>query len=181
MSKTQKKYKKGEFIKTKVKSWQVDKTKNGQKYVRVTFFGGITKTLWASSKVFANPVSAKIFWDTLATLGFKGTSLKMLATEGALDIEREFNVQVADTRQYDGRTYYDAGFVNAIHEAGFKAGNMTDDELDDFVISSEGYIEDAQDIPMGKKEPSEFENDVNQTPDYNLADDSNFAADDIPF
>lgn len=181
MSKTQKKYKKGDFIKTKIKSWSLDKTSNGQKYVRITFYGGISKTLWASSKVFANPVSAKIFWDTLSAMGFKGKSLKMLATEGALNIEREFNVQVDSTRQYEGRTFYDAGFVNAIYEAGFKDSNMTADELDEFDISSEGYVEDAQDIPMRKKEPSEFENDVNQTPEYNVANDTNFAADDIPF
>jgi len=165
-----------------IRSWELGKTKptpekpNGSKYVRIIFSNRISKTLWATDGVFASPKSAKIFWDTLATMGFRGNMLSMLANDGALDTETQFEVTIESEREYEGKFYYEASWINRPFQAGFKENNMTDDELSEFDIDASAYIEDTVDL----NKPAVAE-DFAQQPEYNTATDATFAADDIPF
>jgi hypothetical protein len=166
----------GDMTLATIRSWELKKTTTGSKYVKIIFSNRISKTLWATEGVFKSPKAAQIFWDTLATMGFKGSLLSMLANDGALDTETQFEVSIEDTRDYQGKTYYEAGWINAPFKAGFKDSGMTDDELSEFDIDASMHIEGTVDL----NKPAVAE-DFAQQPEYKAEADANFAASDIPF
>jgi len=165
-----------------VRSWELGKTKptadkpNGSKFVKIIFSNRISKTMWATQGVFDSPKAAAIFWDTLATLGFRGSSLAMLANDGALDTETQFEVTIEKEREYEGKMYYEASWINKPFQAGFKENNMTDDELNEFDIDASMHIEGTSDI----NKPAAAE-DFAQEPENYTATEANFASDSIPF
>lgn len=162
----EKKLKKDDKTKSKIASWELGKTKGkGTRFVRVKFFGKIEWTGWLTAKTEENTMG------TLADMGFKGSNLSMLAQDGALDTEPQYEITIDSSRQYEGKTYYSARWVNKIYEAKFKPNK--DIDLSEFDQDVSGYIPDAQDINPPATSESQ--------PDYNVSTDANFASDDIPF
>lgn len=155
-----KKLKKGDNILTTVRSWTVGKSKNrGTKYVRVSLDGYIDWTGWLTDKTTAKTM------EQLAIMGFKGSNLGMLKNEDALDKNKEIVAVIGDSRDYKGKTYYSADWIN-------RAGGFTGDnaDLDEFAdIDTRAYIDGAVD-----DEPA-----VNE--DYSIGTDPSFTASDIPF
>lgn len=138
-----KKHKIDDRILTQVMSWVVGfSTNTHTPFVRVTLAGGITWTGWLKS-----PKSKEIALKGLQVMGFKGSTLGMLKEDNALDKTRDVIAVIGEIRPYNGKTYYDAKFINRAPKMGFSedkksAGIM--DELDK--IDTRGVIEDATDI-----------------------------------
>lgn len=160
---TQPIYKIGMAVLARPIKWSIGKTKEKEtKYVRVQLEHGISWTGWLTPKTEERTMKA------LATMGFKGASLQDLQYPDALDINTEIAAKIDSTREYNGKTYYDASFINPI--GGFDARSK--DLLDEFDIDTRAYIKDA-------KKTEKKESALDQ--DYNPGVDSSFTADDIPF
>src|SRR3990167_276026 len=162
--------KSGDKTKAKIKTWELGVTPNTQtKYVRVKFTGGIDWTGWISKKATENTMK------TLEDMGFKGSNLKMLANDNALDTSIEYDITIGEVRNgKEGKKYYAARWVNKPFVTGFKKSK--DGDLDDFDIDTSAYISGTVDDA-----PPTNPNDPEGDEEYSIPTDANFAADDIPF
>lgn len=160
-----KKHKVGDRVLTTVRKWEVGKSKNkGTKFVRVQLEGFISWTGYITPKTTAKTMEA------LETMGFRGTSLSQLGAQGALDTETEIVAVIGEIREWEGKTYYNADWIN--QNAAFGFNEESKDLLDEFDIDTRAYISDTKDIsPPASTEYAQ------QAP----AETHNFTADDIPF
>ena len=133
------KYKIGQEVLTQVTKWTLGKSAVKQtRFIRVSFKGGIAKTLYLT------PGTQENVMKDLATMGFKGSNIQMLKEENALDMDKDLRVTIDDTREYEGNTYYDASWINPVGGSGFDESCM--DMIDDFDIDTRAFIDDAKDI-----------------------------------
>lgn len=168
MSNTIKTLKVGEQTEVKVRSWMFGKTKErGTKYVKILFDNYIEKTIWPWS-----PKAQEHAMQTLETLGFQGANLSMLSNDHALNRDKYFMVTIDNIRQYNGKNYYEASWINDPDKmmGGFMENKLTADELDEYSLDVSGYIENAQDIETPAATSQEY-----------TATETNFASDQIPF
>lgn len=165
---TQRKFKKGEQVPAKIRSWTVGKNpKNGNLCVKINLEGYIQWTGWLTTA--ATPYTMK----TLEACGFRGANLGQLRHDNALDTSKEFFAIIGESRVHDGKTYYEADFINDPDKqvSGWSDKNVEKDLVDELErFDTRAYIDGASDI-----EPPAA------TQDYSVNTDANFASDDIPF
>ncbi len=136
------KFKVGDRIITKVRNWAVGKSKEkGTRFVRVNLDNYITWTGWVTKAALEHTLKA------LETMGFKGADLSMIQYPNALNCEVEVVAVIEELREYKGKTYYEASFINKVDEAGFKESKESDETIEFFKqIDTRAYITDAKDI-----------------------------------
>lgn len=160
-------HKKGSQVETKIRSWSIGKNpKNGNLCIKVNLEGRIQWTGWLTTD--SKPYTIK----ALNEMGFVGANLGMITEENALDTQKVFLAVIGDSRVYEGKTFYEAEFVNDPDKymGGFSDKNVTQDMVNELnSIDCRGYIEDAKDISS----PAASE--------YSFSTSANFASDDIPF
>lgn len=159
------KHKPDDRVLTTVRGWEVGKTPNtGTKYVRVKFNGYIDWTGWLTPKTTAKTMEA------LQTMGFKYSSLKMLAKDDALDTDTEIVAVIDEVREHEGKHYYSAKWINKNAAFGFNSDSkkLLDDEFD---IDTRAYLDEVveADEPIPAQQA------------YTEQNNTNFTADDIPF
>lgn len=155
------KHRPGDGVITKVRRWEVGKSKvKGTPYVRVQLDGYIS---WTG---YITPNTTEKTMQALATMGFKGTNLKQLGNDNALDTNTTIVAVIGESREYNGKTYYNADWINKEASRGFD--EKSKDLLDDFDIDTRAYIENTKDISKISES-----NTQQNTP--------TFTADDIPF
>jgi hypothetical protein len=142
MSSLKKKFKVDEQVFVKVISWTIGKSsQKGTKFVRIKFTKGISWTGY-----FTDATTERVM-KTLEDLGFKGRNLAMLAEENALDTENEFIAVIQESREYEGKTYYDAKWINKAYSKGFNAEKVDQSIMREFEeMDTRAYIEGATDI-----------------------------------
>ena len=151
------KLKKGDAIVGQVKRWALGKSKNkGTPFIRVTFTGGHN---WTG---YLTPNTHETVLKQLGIMGFKGSNLKMLKNDDALKTDKDLSLVLGESREYQGKTYWDIDWVNKI------GGCVIEDEsvLDYFDFDTRAYISDTQDI---------------DPPAATEKQDTHFTASDIPF
>lgn len=159
-----KKFKTDEKVVTQVRSWEVGKSgTKGTPYVRVKFDHYIDWTGWLTTKTMERTL------NTLAILGFNGANLGMLKHDDALDKTKEFSAVIDEARDYQGKWYHSAKFINSVFEGGF-SGDMDDDIAD---IDCRAYIADA--VEDNQPASSGYGSDAYSAPD------GGFTCEEIPF
>lgn len=164
----QRKFKIGEQTETTLRGWSAGRSQQkGTPYIRLVFQDYISKDLWLTKKNMERAMGI------LEMLGFKGTDLSQIANDDALDKTKIVMATIDESREYNGKTYYTASWINDPDQAFGGAGEIEKDLLDDLKgFDTRAYIEGATDQsqPQAQKQQS-----------TNTSTDTNFAADDIPF
>lgn len=156
------KHKVKDRVLTTVRKWTVGKSPNkGTKYVRVQLEGFITWTGYLTPKTTAKTMEA------LEIMGFRGSNLSQLGVENALDTETEIVAVIGEVREYQGKTYYNADWINKNTAFGFD--EEAKDLLDEFNVDTRAYIADAEDMSR----PAHQE--------YTSSSEATFDTSDIPF
>ena len=162
----QRKFKIGEQTETTLRGWSAGKSqKKGTPYVRLVFNHYISKDLWLTKK------NMERVMETLELLGFRGTDLSQLSNENALDKEKIVMVTIDESREYNGKTYYQASWINDPDKMFGGPGEFSKDLLDELKgYDTRAYIDGAVDQSQPKNDGG-----------YNVNQDANFASSDIPF
>lgn len=159
------KHQPGDRVLTSVRKWSLGKSKNkGTKFIKVQLQGGIT---WTG---YFHPNSMEKTMEALEIMGYQGSNINQIGAPNALDTETEVVAVILDSWDYQGKTYYNAKWINK--NASFGFDEKSEDLLDDFNIDTRAYIDGAKDISPPAS--SEFGNS-------DLVDSHNFTANDIPF
>ena len=156
-----KKYKPDERVMTTLRSWEVGKTKNNNIVIKLKFENYIE---WNG---FNTPKAKQKLMETLALLGFKGSNLGMLQNENALDTTKEVAAVIDTVREYKGKFYHSAKWINNISGGFVKPKDSSImDELSE--VDCRGYIDDTVD-------------DMPAHQEYDRGPKGGFTAEDIPF
>lgn len=160
----QRKFKIGEQTETTLRGWSAGRSQNkGTPYIRLVFNDYISKDLWLTKKNMERAMA------TLEMLGFRGTDLSQIADDNALDKTKVVMVTIDESREYNGKTYYTASWVNDPDDQFGGAQEIEKDLLDDLKgMDTRAYIDGAVDksANVNHAQPST---------------DANFASSDIPF
>jgi len=169
----QTRHKVGAAVLTTIRSWKLGKSPNkGTKYIQVQFNHYISWKGWVTNKNMEN------LMRDLGTMGFKGANLSDLQYPNALDTESSFACTIESEREYQGKYYYDASWVNNPGLMGFD--KKSEKMLGEFDMDTRGYIDGAKSLkPETSKEEEPEERMMDK--DYDLTTDANFTTDDIPF
>lgn len=159
MAQQQRRYKIGEQVETNLRAWTTGRSKEkNTPYIRLLFDGYISKDLWITKS------NEEWYMKTLELLGFKYDSLAGIKEPDALDKEKIVSAVIEEEREYNGKYYYQASFINA---TGIDC-EITDDLLSEFRgIDTRAYIKGAT--------PAQGAGESTQGVD------GNFTAKDIPF
>ena len=152
-----KKFKVDDEIITSIRSWAFKTIPTtGNKLVEIRFDNYITWNGYFTKKAMENTMA------TLKVMGFKGANVQDLANPDSLVTDVEYGAVIGEIREYNGKFYYNAKFINSTRIKGFDESSK--ELMDDFDIDTRAYIEDAEDLsPAANSEGSHF------------------TADDIPF
>lgn len=160
------KYKPDQRVLTSVRSWTIGKSpKKGTRFVKVFLENYIE---WVG---YDTPNTIAKANEALEIMGFKGANWGMLASDDALDKTREIAAVIDEVREYKGKFYHKAKWINKVSTGGF-TGDVDQDLLDEFSdVDTRAYIADAQDPEPALDESYQVSTDTNFT----------FTEDDIPF
>lgn len=166
----QHRYKPDQRVITTIRNWTLGTIKTtGTDYVRVRFENYIEWTGFLSPKAIAKTM------ETLESMGFKGRDLSQLSLQDALDTSVEYIAVIDEEREYEGKFYYSAKWINNAPTIGFSK-DTPKDLVDKFSkYDTRAYIADAKDMSP----PAVAEDWA--TPDPGAPTETNFASDDIPF
>ena len=156
---TERKYQKGEQVETKLRTWKGGITPGkGTKYIRLVFDNYISKDLWLTAKNMENVMK------TLKIFGFNGDNLGDLMDENSLDKNKYVYAIIEDSREHNGKTYYNASFIN---DPDAQYGVMKDTPQDLYDHLKRFDTRAYKDAPQRQVAPGPVQN--------------TFTADDIPF
>lgn len=148
----------GMSVLSTIRSWTLGKSKGkGTPYVKVVFNNYIDWTGWITRDAMENTIKQ------LKIMGFTGQKWSDLKAPNALNTEVEFACTIDEVRQYNGKNYYSASWINNPSATGF-TGDFDDREMAEF---------DAMDIRAYMPQSSNQQSSTGNTP--------GFTADDIPF
>ena len=162
------KYKVDQRVVTQVRGWSIGRSKNkNTPYVQIDFENYIR---WTG---YHHPNSVEKLMEVLEICGFKGADLSMLRHDDALDKTIDVAAVIESVREYKGKFYHDAKWINNISNGGFDT-DVDQATIDDFAdLDTRAYITDAKEDSKPADQHGMSDNEYNG--------DNSFTADDIPF
>lgn len=152
----------GEQLEVRLKSWKLGRSKEkNTPFIRLIFENYISKDLWVTQKNMPN------LMPVLELLGYNQPTLKGIADENALEKEKIVLVTIDSIREYEGKKYYEASWINDPDKImqGYNSKGTTPDLLDELDrFDTRAYIDtnnDTQDYSNGSSMEDRYDdNDI---------------------
>ena len=145
-------YRIGDSIATTLRSWKIERI--GDKKtpaIKCTFENYIDWTGWFTPDAMAVTMKA------LQAMGYKYPDLKSITKPDAFDLEKEVLCEIEESREYKGKKYYKAKWVNSIFRKGFNEKNLDTSLIDELGrMDVRAYTEGAT-SPQDSKPGNDFD------------------------